>query len=317
MLPASGHSVGEIATLLRISPLTVENLKRRLFAKLDVSSSAHAVPGRRRSACWTAGASPAAEAGERRRKPPVLTVVSGREGAVLDRWRRPWSRPGCRSCLIRAPGRWPNALGALASRPDRGRSGGSGPPDWDLVAELGIPAVLVHSKPVDPPELAEALACGATALLPADRVDDHFLSVLRMVSQGYLVVGSAPMRPLIGAVRARWEDGVAGGLEIPELTSRESDILRSLAQRALDPADRPGAGDSAEDGRERPDPAVPQAGRPQPIRSVRRCRRVRPAARPAEGTRAGIPSSPFASPSQTSRVTGAPSALGGNDGPLR
>ena len=43
VLTASGHSVGEMATLLSISPLTVENLKRRVFAKLDVSSSAHAV----------------------------------------------------------------------------------------------------------------------------------------------------------------------------------------------------------------------------------------------------------------------------------
>jgi DNA-binding NarL/FixJ family response regulator len=102
--------------------------------------------------------------------------------------------------------------------------------DWDLVAELSIPAILVHSKPVDPPELAEALASGASALIPADRIDDHLLSVLRMVSQGYLVVGSTPMRPLIGAVRARWEDGVAGSMELPELTARESDILRCLAQ---------------------------------------------------------------------------------------
>jgi DNA-binding CsgD family transcriptional regulator len=103
------------------------------------------------------------------------------------------------------------------------------PPDWPVVAELGVPAVLVHSKPLDPPELAEALACGASALVAADRVDAHFLSVLRMVSQGYLVVDSMPMRPLIGAVRARWDERATGGLELPELTSRESDILRSLA----------------------------------------------------------------------------------------
>jgi DNA-binding NarL/FixJ family response regulator len=101
--------------------------------------------------------------------------------------------------------------------------------DWDLVAELGVPAILVHSKPVDPSDLAEALASGANALIPADRIGDHFLSVLRMVGQGYLVVGSTPMRPLIGAVRARWEDGV-GRMDLPELTARESDILRWLAQ---------------------------------------------------------------------------------------
>ena len=43
MLTGSGHSVPEIADLLRISPLTVENIKRRVYAKLDVSSGAHAV----------------------------------------------------------------------------------------------------------------------------------------------------------------------------------------------------------------------------------------------------------------------------------
>ncbi len=43
VLTGSGHSVTEIAALLGISPLTVENLKRRVYAKLDVSSGAHAV----------------------------------------------------------------------------------------------------------------------------------------------------------------------------------------------------------------------------------------------------------------------------------
>ena len=43
MLTSSGHSVAEIAVLLGISPLTVENLKRRVYAKLGVNSSAQAV----------------------------------------------------------------------------------------------------------------------------------------------------------------------------------------------------------------------------------------------------------------------------------
>ena len=43
VLTSSGHSVTEIAALLGISPLTVENLKRRVYAKLAVSSGAHAV----------------------------------------------------------------------------------------------------------------------------------------------------------------------------------------------------------------------------------------------------------------------------------
>src|SRR5207249_2677187 len=93
-------------------------------------------------------------------------------------------------------------------------------PDWDLVADLGIPAILVHNKPFDSPELASALATGASALVAADRIDDHFLAVLRMVSQGYLVVDSKPMRPLLGAARVRWDEHATGPVGLPELTSR-------------------------------------------------------------------------------------------------
>ena len=71
---------------------------------------------------------------------------------------------------------------------------------------------------------------GASALVAADRIDDHFLAVLRMVSQGYLVVDSRPMRPLLGADRVRWDEHATGPVGLPELTSRESDILSSMAQ---------------------------------------------------------------------------------------
>jgi DNA-binding CsgD family transcriptional regulator len=42
-LASSGHSVAEIASLFGVSPPTVENLKRRVYAKLGVNSSAQAV----------------------------------------------------------------------------------------------------------------------------------------------------------------------------------------------------------------------------------------------------------------------------------
>jgi two-component system, NarL family, nitrate/nitrite response regulator NarL len=232
VLTASGHSVGEMATLLRISPLTVENLKRRVFAKLDVSSSAHAVSKAASLGMLESGASPAARTRANDSADyPMLTVVSGQDGFAMDQIAAVLVANRLPFVLIRshAPvaetdwARWHRGpiVAALVDPEQQ---------DWDLVAELGIPAVLVHSKPVDPPELASALASGATSLIPADRIEDHFLSVLRMVSQGYLVVGSTPMRPLIGAVRARWEDGAAGGMDLPELTARESDILRCLAQ---------------------------------------------------------------------------------------
>lgn len=234
VLTGSGHSVAEIAGLLGISPLTVENLKRRVYAKLEVNSSAHAVSRAASLGMLDRPASPRPAPAPRRRMPssgdfPVLTVVSGQASSALDqvvlvlvvnklpfvlaRERQPvadshWAR------WHRGP------IVAAMVDPE--------PPDWDLVEELGVPAILVHSKPLDPPELAEALASGASALVSADRIDDHFNSVLRMVSQGYLVVDSMPMRPLIGAVRARWD--APGHGDLPELSARESDILRSVAQ---------------------------------------------------------------------------------------
>ena len=75
-----------------------------------------------------------------------------------------------------------------------------GSADWDLVAELSIPAILVHSKPFDSPELAERAGDRGQRAGRGRPDRRHFLSVLRMVSQGYLVVDSMPMRPLIEAV---------------------------------------------------------------------------------------------------------------------
>jgi DNA-binding NarL/FixJ family response regulator len=239
VLTGSGHSVAEIASLLGISPLTVENLKRRVYAKLDVSSSVHAVA--KAASLGMLEPQPVPETAKRppapKRRPPaegdgvVLTVVSGQYCSALEQVVTALVSSPLPFVLVRKSepvsdthwARWHRGpIVAVLVDP--------APPDWDIVAELGVPAILVHSKPLDPPELAEALACGASSLVSADRIDDHFLSVLRMVGQGYLVVDSMPMRPLIGAVRARWDERAPGRLELPELTARESDILRSLSR---------------------------------------------------------------------------------------
>jgi DNA-binding NarL/FixJ family response regulator len=232
MLSGSGHSVPEMAGLLGISPLTVENLKRRIYAKLDVNSGAHAVSRAASLGILDRPPSPTA----RRREPPsedfaVLTVLSGQPGLALDQVARLLVTSYQPFVLVREHGpmsrshwaRWHRGpIVATVVDPE--------PPDWQLVSDLGVPAILVHSKPLGPAELADALASGASSLVAADTIDDHFLSVLRMASQGYLVVDSMPMRPLIGAVRARWDQQMPGSSDLPELTARESDILRLGAQ---------------------------------------------------------------------------------------
>jgi two-component system nitrate/nitrite response regulator NarL len=240
VLTGSGHSVAEIADLLGLSPLTVENLKRRVYAKLDVSSSVHAVAKAASLGMLDPPTTPLRAVRpqpEPRRRPPadgegvVLPVVTGSYSSAMDQVVAALVSSPLPFVLVKMPepvadthwARWHRGP-IVAVLVDPAAT------DWDLVAELGVPAILVHSKPLDPPELAEALASGASALVSADRIDDHFLSVLRMVGQGYLVVDSMPMRPLIGAVRARWDERSPGRLELPELTARESDILRSLAK---------------------------------------------------------------------------------------
>ena len=231
VLTGSGHIVPEIAALLGISPQRVENLKRRVYAKLEVSSGAHAVARAASLGMLDREAPAAARRPEPEGEAGVLSVVCGQHGRALDRAVAALLSSRQPFVLMRGPGpaadahwaRWHRGpLVAVLVDPET--------PDWELVADLGIPAILVHSKPFDSPELASALATGASALVAADRIDDHFLAVLRMVSQGYLVVDSKPMRPLLGAARVRWDEHSTGPIGLPELTSRESDILSSMAQ---------------------------------------------------------------------------------------
>ncbi len=232
VLAGSGHSVPEMADLLGISPLTVENVKRRIYAKLDVNSGAHAVSRAASLGILDQHQAPTA----RRREPPnedfpVLTVVSGQASSALDQVtqmlmanKRPFVLLRDRRNVSQTHwARWHRGpIVAALVDPDEA--------DWAIVEELAVPAILVHSKQLDSSELADALANGATSLVLAEQIGDRFLSVLNMAGQGYLVVDSLPMRPLIGAVRARWDQHASGAGDLPELTARESDILRFGAQ---------------------------------------------------------------------------------------
>jgi DNA-binding NarL/FixJ family response regulator len=233
MLTSSGHSVAEIAVLLGISPLTVENLKRRMYAKLGVNSSAQAVA---RAASLgmlgpRAGHQPAAQPAPSSTGFATLTVVSGQPGAARDQVAAALIAAGLPFVLVREQAALAGAHWAQWNRgPIVAALVNPGPADWDLVEELGVPAIVVHSQPLDSPEFARALASGANSLVAADKVNDHFLAVLRMVSQGYLVADSLPMRSLIGEVRAGFGQRTTDSGELPELTAREGDILQSVAR---------------------------------------------------------------------------------------
>ena len=233
MLASSGHTVAEMAVLLRISPLTVENLKRRVYAKLGVNSSAQAVARAASLGMLSLRADhqPAAQPPPDSTSFATLTVVSGQPCPALDQVVAALIAAGLPFVLAREPGLLAGAHWAEWHRgPIVAALVNPGPADWDLVDELGVPAIVVHSQPLDPPEFARALAGGANSLVPADKINDHFLAMLRMVSQGYLVADSLPMRSLIGVVSPGSGRRTTDGGELPELTARESDILQSVAR---------------------------------------------------------------------------------------
>ncbi|HEX4062622.1 MAG TPA: LuxR C-terminal-related transcriptional regulator [Streptosporangiaceae bacterium] len=230
-LTSSGHSVAEMAVLLGISPLTVENLKRRVYAKLGVNSSAQAVSRAASLGMLDQGA------GQPPRPPatasndfPVLTIVSGQPCPALDQVVAALTANGLPFVLVRGHGPLADSHWARWNRgPIVAALVNPEPADWDLAEELGGPAIVVHSEPLGSPELAGALTSGSNSLVPADRINDYFLAVLRMVSQGYLVVDSVPMRSLIKVVRTGFGQHMTDNGELPELTARESDILQSAA----------------------------------------------------------------------------------------
>lgn len=233
VLLGSGHSAPEIAELLGISPFTVQSLKRRVYDKMAVSSSAHAVaraatlgmldprpPPPERTP--PAGPEPPAADGSR----AVLTLIAARSGPALTEVIRAAVDGHVPFVLDRAlpPAAdadwqpWNPGVAALALVDP-------GADELDAAAARGVPVIVVHSRPLDAAELGEGLASGADAFVAAEQVREQFVTVLRMVTHGYLVADSARMRPIIQAIHARdpnWQDQ-------PDLTVRERDILGCIA----------------------------------------------------------------------------------------
>jgi DNA-binding NarL/FixJ family response regulator len=82
----------------------------------------------------------------------------------------------------------------------------------------------VHSGPLCRAQLADLLRHGICAIVAADRVRDDLLPVLAVVARGYLTIDSGEARALLSR-----HPGPAGGSELPDLTPREAEILRSIA----------------------------------------------------------------------------------------
>jgi two-component system nitrate/nitrite response regulator NarL len=227
-LMGSGHSVPEMAGLLRISPRAVENHKRRLYVKLGVGSSSHAVS--RATSLGLADA--AAERGpvrpdvERGRSP--LVVLHGPAGVAVD-------AVACACLAAQLPVVRLSAPQPLSGDHWAGWQRGPlvavlvdpGPEAWQVPGTLNVPAIVVHSRGPDLPALLDALLRGARALLRCEDVACDLGAVVSLVVRGYFAMNTGQVEDLAGWMATRLADGAP---PVPALTNRECDILGSIAR---------------------------------------------------------------------------------------
>ncbi len=230
-LLGSGHSVVEIAALLGITPGTVENHKRRLYAKLEAATGVQAVARAIALGIIDEGLNEARQLPTRRPPDepgrPLVVVAYGGDEAVLEAAVEVMVRHGLPVVREHRP---------RSSRSDHWSRWHRGPvvvllvdpdlADWRVVQSYHRPVVVLYSDPADQADLAVALNTGAAAALTADWVDDRLVHLLKVVAEGYLVVGREQANPLLH----RPGGPGAAASAAPAITAREHDILRSIAQ---------------------------------------------------------------------------------------
>jgi DNA-binding NarL/FixJ family response regulator len=235
-LIGAGRTTRQISDALGISQRTVENHKRRIFAKLDVQSQAHAVASAARlgllAAPGVAAAGVAAASGPLAAAAPGLAPSDG-EAARLVGVRLVLGRPGpLRERLAQtlhhsaAGGSRPlTSPVAVLVDPD--------PQDWQAAECLGARIVLVCSDELDEAGVVEAFLRGADALVPESRVPQELPAVVELVGLGRTLIHPAHARLLMEMARIQLMEMARIQLApqaVPALvlTTREREILASI-----------------------------------------------------------------------------------------
>ena len=201
-LIGAGRTTREISTALGVSRRTVENHKRRIFAKLGVQSQAHAVASAARLGILTA---PPAAAG--------VPVVLGQPGALLERLAGMLCDQGATTL------RGPHGASTVAVLVD------PSPDDWRAAARLRARVVLVSSGELDEAAVVQAFLRGADAVVPAARALQELIPVVELVGSGCTLIHPAHLRALMDLARVQ-----LAGEQLPAvvLTPREREILTSI-----------------------------------------------------------------------------------------
>jgi two-component system, NarL family, nitrate/nitrite response regulator NarL len=247
-LLAAGNNVPQMADRMGISTRTVENHKRRLYTKLAVGNSSHAV-----SRATALGLIEPVDGDQRpfgvEQGRAPLVVAHGPPGPCLDAVALGvigaglplvLSTPGPAPVAGTAPAGGAGTAGAAGAAHELGRDHwlrwqrgplavvlvDPGPADWSIPASLRAPLVVVHSSGPDLAGVAAALMHGAQALVRGAEARDDIVALLPLLRLGYFAMDSAHTGELADWLTAKVADRSSG---VPVLTARERDILDSIA----------------------------------------------------------------------------------------
>jgi two-component system, NarL family, nitrate/nitrite response regulator NarL len=205
-LVGAGHTVHQIAQLLEVSTSSVANTKRRIYRKLEVCSQGQAMA---RATALGIVARPASGL-------PAGSFPASTLPVVLRGPATPIRQQVTAALLAGgvAVATEVTLTGSLVVLVDPEED------DWPS----GPPVVLVRSSTPARSEILTALVRGAVAVLTASRVATDLVPACTLASHGYVTVGADAARAALDALRSP-----TAAPALPELTSRELDILRLIA----------------------------------------------------------------------------------------
>jgi two-component system nitrate/nitrite response regulator NarL len=219
-LVSAGHTVDRIADLLDISTSAVMSAKRRIYDKLEVASQSQA-------------AARAAVLGINGRSISVVAPQRDSRAVVILRCANNAVRPQIASVLL--AGGMPFSIGRQHRAAEAVDFEGArplfvlvdpDPDDWPDSRERDRPVALVRTGQPRRADTLEALLRGAVVVVTADRIATDLVPALTLAAHGYLAVEASAASALLDAVLG---STIASSHGLPELTSRECDILRSIA----------------------------------------------------------------------------------------
>jgi DNA-binding NarL/FixJ family response regulator len=227
-LLGAGHSVPQMAQLMRISPRTVENHKRRIYVKLGVGNQIRAVSQATSMGLIGTGTGEVARprSGTEAPRTPFV-VVCGSPGEQLDRVAESLAGAGVPFVHADPGSEWPDEAGEGPSTPEPSAVVliEPGPSGWKLVDTVGAPSLLVLFHQPDLAELADALLRGVRSLVRGEDVAADLAALVTLVAHGYFAMPTEHLDELV-----RWLGLPGERPAVPALTTREADILRSIAR---------------------------------------------------------------------------------------